>query len=429
MKRFSLLFFTFQLSVGATLSALAGTAVGNFNFIQQKQFDFRMGYPKTWNLYDRNGNRLVEVDGWFLTNIAQVKDEARASSIRLTFLDNYPAKNDQELLAEIKKAHPQLKWKALNNPDFSVGFSSDQIYVDKNRTQNFEYYFSQKNKVIRIETFRDGTMDGATDVAAILSTIRRTSGKPKIVSISSSQKGPVKVGETFCFRTEVDVLTTDYTATSLTSFEIKGAYKHWSFKTITWDQKDSAFQICFKINEHFAENGLEIDSLSLSASGPGQSTSCDGSPEQSKLVLTCGESNKINYQVPKVLNPQPITQAPQITAIALGATPQSIVISYQSALPLAIGELTYEGSKVSSGTTSQVIYKDQIRGNMAEIEIDPTQISSGFQRILSVMLTDKVGNMGMLQAKAGEAFYKFYSINQPPQQTKIAVISIQGDAP
>ncbi len=401
----------------------AGTSVGNFNFKTQIEFDFRFGFPKDWQ-WERQTPSANEVDRWSVSNFAKAGSE-KSSTAYFTFLSPFPASTDLELRREITRLHPSLVWKEISNPDFSIGYVSNQVFIGSGRTRSFEYYFSDEKKVVRIEVIRDQTVNGASEIDTILTTIRRPSGMPKILSIKSEANRKYKVGSQACYLIEVDLLKNNFDDETLNRIDVKGAHAHWSFKTVTWIKKETSFRVCVPVTERFAKDGLVITSLSLSPSGA-PSLTCNDSSREAKQRLTCLGNPKydINYAAPEVDNPAPIRRAPEIKSMSLGKRKTSVRLIIDSPIELASGELILDSTAEGARRGSVVLYEDELRGRDFEIAVDPKRLNSGFTRVLEVVLTDKVGNATMLKAKPSETHYSLYRTDSSPVRTDIPVLSL-----
>jgi hypothetical protein len=420
MKRFILgILFLFTIAAGA------GTSVGNFNFVTQYSFDFRLGYPNPWTWKKVSSTDPNEVENWYISNNGSVTDPNRVSSAAVAFMDNFPAKNSQELLREIQKRHPQLQWKPNTNPDFSVSFVSNQVFITPDKTQSFEYYFSELNKVVRIESIRDSFKNGAAELDTILSTIRRPSGYPQILSITSLQPNQtqVNVGDNFCYKMELDLRRNDFTKENLTSFDIKGAPDHWSFKSIQWNQAESSMVVCMKVTQRFGSDGLSIRSLVISGSG-GAYTYCHLMTSSQLECQRGSQVEKVNYTVPTVNNKNPDTQGPKISSVQVGTKPNSIKFDASDVSGLSIGSITLDSSHMPPDKDSLVIYDDQMKQSPFEIEIKSSRLFPGYTRVINVILHDSVGNSSQLKAEEGQMNYMLYSSGSNPIETKIPVISI-----
>ncbi|HWU42068.1 MAG TPA: hypothetical protein VN132_01480, partial [Bdellovibrio sp.] len=228
------------------------------------------------------------------------------------------------------------------------------------------------------------------------------------------------------YRIEMDLLQNDFSKDNLMAFRFKGAHEHWSFNEINWNQKDSSFIACTKINEHFAADGLQIQSLTISSSSA-QSTSCLPIPSQKSQSqsMFCGDK-QIAYAAPVVDNPIPRTKAPQINSLQNGSRSNSISLDITSALPISSAEVTLDAMANGSSPISQLIYDDQISVGHSEITFNQSRIPPGFTRVVLINIVDTVGNASRLKAEPGEANYKLYSTDGPPTETQIPVISLMG---
>lgn len=431
MNKFLFLFVIFILW---SLPSWSGTAVGNFNFIVEPQFDFRLGYPPNWKwekekALSQNPNPSVL---WQIDNSTLVPNPIQQSSLVLRFIKNFPAQNDVELLNEIKKLHPTYQWNKLQNPDFVVGYVSDQIYSDQQSTLSYEYYFSEKNKVIQVEVKRNKANQGATEIDTILSTIRRESHGPRVISVSPTPETParVKVGDTACYNIGVDILSTNYSQNNLQEVEVRGVLPHWSFKRITWNQKETSYRACFKVSPRFGSDGLILKGLRIETLAAG--TSCRDTSKNEKNELTCSSSHEItviHYKAPIVENSAPKDKPPQIQKISLSENQMGLKFQVATELQLRIGEIVLDWtSPTSVKRASFVLYEDMLVGKDFEIQLDPERLPKGFTRVYSIMLIDEVGNTTLLRADPGQSFYTLLTSHQNPQTSQFRVLSVAGRA-
>lgn len=427
MKHFFLSLLLFFASF-----CFAGTGVGNFSYISEKEFDFRIGYDsQNWSLEGREEQRVSQ-KMWTISNSKKVTDSQNVSLLNISFIDSIQVKNDNELLQEIKKLHPEYQWKKLTNPDFSIGYVSNQIWLNQQRTRSFEYYFSRENVVIQIEVYRDKTMNGSTDIDLILSTIRRPSSSVSLESIQPAATNAVQVGETACYQIKVDQVGHQFQDESVSRFEVKGVLPHWSFKAITWNKEKSLFDVCFKISSRFDQDGLLIQELFISPiEGSNLTCTHDSTDNKGNASMKCRSSNsndvqKINYLYQKVVNNKPTVTAPVIQSIQIGSQSNSLRLRTTSSAPLAVGKVVIDGNYITRGNTF-LIYPDQMPGNEFEFVLDKKRLPSGFSKIQSISLTDQVGNSVELRSTGASEFYSQLATDSQTQTlTNVRVISVSG---
>ena len=232
----------------------------------------------------------------------------------------------------------------------------------------------------------------------------------------------------------MSTLQGDFNAESLTSFEFRGAAKHWSFKTVDWHPEESALHVCVKPSPRFASDGLVIRQLTI-ASSSGKGITCDDASTSGKSKLTCDDSSKttIVYQSPAVANPTPKTQPPLITKLASklngGNSSNVLHLEVTSTLDLVSGQFTISSSDANGTQLSQIIYQDQLKGRVFDLAFDRDRLPAGFTRVEKVELFDSVGNASLLKiAKAGDATYTRFTEDASPTSTQLSVISLFGGA-
>jgi hypothetical protein len=235
------------------------------------------------------------------------------------------------------------------------------------------------------------------------------------ISQVNSSTAKVKVGDTVCYRVEVDQLRTDYDQDSLTGFEVNGMPPYFSFKTITWSPMDSAFQVCIKVNSRFGADGLVISSLEI-RSTRGAELNCNSG---SGTSLVCG-STALAYKAPLVDNPNPTVTPPSIQVREVPHS-SSIHLTISSSAPMSVGEIAIGFLK------SQIIYERDFKSSF-EVPIDTSNLGPGLSPITSLKFMDNVGNVSMLKAgtKDGKYQYLLYQPGADPQATGMPVISIMG---
>ncbi len=413
----------FMITLFLHLPLWGGTAVGNFSFINEKSFDFRIGYdPATWKLEENQIHSAVDESDWYLSNKLSVSDKQKVSSLKIHFEKNFPAINDQELLTEIKKRHPNFSWKPLQNEDFLVGFVSNQIFVSEQRTLSYEYYFSKKNFVIGIEIYRDKENNGAGDVDFMRSIIRRASGKPSLVSVSKTAETPssVNVGDLACYKIVVDILRTDFNADSLTEFNVRGALPHWSFKSITWNQKDAAFQVCMKVSARFKSDGLRISRLSLGSSDQHGVSYIENTNTTSPQLIS--DKSIISYENINVINPSPIQNPPKVTKVS--ADNNNLLIEVTSGTPLANVQVLIENSEFAIRGNSFLFYEDEVNSKNLVLRLDPLRLPQGYTKIRSILFMDKVGNATLIYVSKDSKYYSETTTNSESVVTQIPFVYV-----
>jgi hypothetical protein len=407
--------------------AREGGSVGNPIYQTRVEYDFRIGYPEKWMLTASQGN-----DMWVIAN--NPIDPAKVSKLTLNFQTDPKFENEQSLEKYLRTTYPQEKWERHDSGDF-VDFVSAQQIVGPGRTRNYEFFFVERNKIIGIEAYRDQEGGGAREVDQILDTIQRPSGVPRLKSITlkGGTQNAAKVGDTVCYRLGVKTLRPDIDKNSVSTFEIHGLSPFWSFKTIKWEPRDSAFHVCVKVTERFARDGLLISRIILRSS-PGKAEECAPRPSDpgdpgKPNVLICtingAEKHDISYRIAEVQNPSPAMQAPSIESVVSHKL-NSISIRVRSALPLQIGHLSLKsGQGLSLATSELIIYPDQMRAGQIEIKLDPKRYPSGWATLQDLSLVDKVGQAVILRREEKNDKYKLFSSSSQPVQSEIEVVSVQ----
>lgn len=403
----------------------AGTSVGNFTFITQPEFEFRIGYPQSWQAVRTQSAQVDIIEHWELSNAPKVKNPDQVSSLTFDFIKNFPAKNESELHREIQKRHPGLSWNKINNPDFTIGFVSNQVFVGTNKTQSFEYYFMPTDKVVRIEAVRHSFEQGATDVDTILSTVRRVAETPRVLSVTSldPKKKTLNVGDNYCYKIEMDLMRNDFSKDGLKELKIQGAPQHWFFKSVTWSAKESAFLVCLIVNQRFGPKGLSISEMSFQSDNGGW-TQCQ---ENKSGVLSCSRdsgSEVVKCDLPDINNANPDVTPPIFKSVTVGTDTKSIRVSAQDQTGLQIAKVSLETKSNSTDNDSVVAFVDQMQGPDFVVSFAKERLQYGFTRVISLELTDKVGNIAVLKAESGDRNYKYFEIDKKPVETNIPVVSL-----
>ncbi len=418
---------TFVLGIS---SAFAGTGVGNHFVPREEQaFDFHLAHPKTWDFQAESaGGYAVQNNDelfaqWRLNNGSVADVPAKMSFVDVQFLLNFPAEDDQglELLAEIKKRHPEVgEWQRVEADRGFVGWTSGDRPAGAGATEAIEYYLVAKRQVIRLQYRKDLHKGGAAEVDLIIHSIDRSSAAPHILKIWTDKSTDYQVGETACFFIEVDDLKGAFTTRSMEYFEIEGALRHWSFKSIQWVGEKNWFQVCFKVTQAFSRTGLSIKmfsivnnrSVSTSCLGMGSTIRCSGA----------GKSSSIKPIIASVVNPSPDTNGPVFTTFDFNGSTLKLRIAVSDASGVGSVALRIVKPHSDAQQFDYVIFPDQFVAGEAEIDLSRLGLS-GWNTIETVYAFDRNGMASGLVFQGDVKSYVFFDQDGSSRASGFPVVS------
>ena len=247
-------------------------------------FDFYLSYPCSWKLIDGNsvggnwslidfnsvgGNvcpgklpcRLIKI-----SNAERVKNNARASSVNIAFVNKLGLSNLNELKILAKQLHPEISnWVPLANTQYSEGFTSGEMGGEKVQSlEEVQFYLTGPDQFVQISSLTFPDENGTWGAQFIKESVDRRGKSPEVLSIDTDKKSYV-VGDIACYFVGVRGLAGTLSKASLQSFVINGAEPHWNQMKVEYLEQGNGgkFKICVKVTERFKEDGLSISEIIL----------------------------------------------------------------------------------------------------------------------------------------------------------------------
>jgi hypothetical protein len=415
---------SFKIGLGLALMfsgvAGAGTSVGNFRRLFQKEFDFEVRHPDTWVLTTVSGTSSEgTAETWELTNSPAVPEPETQSKIEFAFLREFPAKNQNELLQEIQRRHPKLVWNAVKNPDFT-GFRSMPIEAPRATLVNMEYYLTEAKKAVRIDIHRNAAKNGAAESEVILSTIRKPS-LPMFVESVTYDKNSYQVGDRACIFVKVDALKANGEP-SLT-LGLTGELKHWLFRDRKFDEESGTFKICQTLTRAMPSQGLFIETLNINnGTSP---VSCHRQSERLLCKAAKLERLSNSIQEPVFKNESVDSEGPQVLRFVATADQKGFVVDVSDPAGVAFAQIDFQ----ESGSTTKkqmILFEDELKDPQHVYEVPKSVLAPGFNLVRQVTLFDKVGNVTMLSASdASQKVYKLVYAKKNSEPSRIPYVSIR----
>lgn len=374
------------------LMAGAGTSVGNFKRLFESEFDFEVRYPDSWTLQAVANLKSEEtVDNWLVINSPTVSDPAKQSHIQFAFVKDFPAKNQDELLKEIKTRHPGLEWQAVNNPDF-VGFQSTPTAVAQGSLQNMEYYLADIGKVVRIDITRNAEKNGAAESDLILSTIRKPSIPISIDSVSYSQ-AVYKPGDRACITLHVDALKAAEQPT--VTLTLKGELKQWIYRDQKFNAEAGTFEVCQTMTRAMPTTALFIEQAMIEN---GLSTIVCNRPKD-RLVCKTPRAEKVSnpIQEPIFKNDSPDMAGPQVARFTATADQKGFTLDVHDESGVAFAQVDFQDNSFST-QRQMILFEDDLKDPQHVYAVPTRILAPGFNLIRRLTLFDKIGNVTLLYA-------------------------------
>lgn len=326
MKTQFLTYFAAVLGLSAvSYDASGGLGVGSsFVHRENRAFDFHIAYPKYWQF---SNDRISEsVTSWELTNLGTAPAGSE-SSIAIIFSSAFQVADAEELLAVIKsEENSDIEWTRLTQP--FVGWTSGDLVSGGNWTHSIEYYLSEKNLVIRLESIVRPEGSGAQDVINIVSSIERASAPPRITAVETEGQRVYRVGEEACFKIEVDDLKSSFDSQGLDAVEFRGQKPYWRFRRTRWVPEKNWFEVCVDILPSFKHDGLVLDLFSM-RNNRGQVAFCQRLRDDSKLLcdnLDGTDPHDVPVTFPRVANPKPDLFGPEVHDVSFDENRLEIIV-------------------------------------------------------------------------------------------------------
>lgn len=423
------------LSIVAALTLLvtagaveAGTGAGNeFKHHRNAAFDFHVASPKDWpctggcDAATPVPERGQDDEAWL------IEAPERTTWLRITFLSDFPAENEAELLREIERRYPDDRWQRFGRGSF-LGFTNSPQGDRANAAT--EYYLVAKRQVIRISWQKDGAMpQRALELNTVKQSIDRVSEPPRINFIRSERSGAgavYKPGDSACLLIEVDDLRSAWTDQSVRTLALKGVPEHWSFKSIDWVAASNWFKVCYRVNASMVGDALmptellieDDDGRGLSCRPPEGGSNSDG--------LEC-RSHQDTYRAPPrqvlkpevalVENPSPDREGPRVQALRFDAEKLTLAIDASDKSGVYLAEVQLNDGR-------QVIYTDELKA-ATPVSLAPL-VYRGWNTLDQIVLYDVNGTPSLYRRKRTQRvdeFYEYVPWQGTPSPSDIPVVS------
>jgi hypothetical protein len=393
-----------------------GTGGGNEFFTHvNPAFDFRVESPDDWTCdgcdapVQHRGGAGESQQSWAMAPLAQPDP----TGIRVTFIDDFPAKTLADLEAALYAQDQNTKkWYPIGQDDRGgfVGFSSAPLGEDDSSAT--EYYLVAENRAIRIVWSKDsmgGHVESAQKLDHVKSSINRVSEPPRIRWIKTDRDGPVKIGDTACLLIGASDVRGKLDVPNLRAIDIEGTLPHWSFKKIAWEADPGQFRVCYAVSSTFGPNGLRVQHLSLEIPEDGRGIDCDAETAADPTLLTCTSlilydgknvQSTLKQTVAPVANPSADFSGPEVRAVTVDAARLTLTIDAVAKSGLASAEIF----SADPDGKSCVIYGDELgAGSKASIA---SMVHEGWNTIDHLVIYDANGVPTLLRRPQASAKHR-----------------------
>ncbi len=388
-----------------SVGSQGGTGAGNeFKHLINQEFDFHVGMPDDWVC---NDCMQVEASGAgseseILWNMGAPEG---STWLKARFISGFPATTEAELHDEISRRHQGTVWHSIQRADGAfIGYSNSPLGDAANAA--LEYYLVKSNMVVSIEWLKNPAFpERALQLDLIKASIDRVSAPIKIKGIKTETGGVVRPGDTVCWQIEVDDLRSGFSGDSIRSFDIKGAVKHFSFKSIQWIADKNWFRICQKVSSVSGEDGLTVDQVSItdgfrevSCRIPDYKAKITTDKNKTSDLLSCSgfvDSGHapppyfISQRVAKVAVATRNEMGPIVSNISFDAVSKKLLIDAQDENGLYM-------ASIHTAKGSILVYPDQL---LNRSEVDLSQLSfPGWNHVVRIIIYDREGLATILDA-------------------------------